>query len=109
MIVCHCKGVTDKEIRKYSSLKEVKLRCRAGTGCGTCIPYICEIVREENDKMTYEYKCKNCGYCWEHESKINEDPLKECPKCKEETATRLISGGTGFQLKGSGWFKTGGY
>jgi putative FmdB family regulatory protein len=59
--------------------------------------------------MTYEYRCIACGYKWEAEQKITEEPLKECPECKKETAKRLVSGGQGFQLKGSGWFKSGGY
>ena len=61
--------------------------------------------------MTYEYECQNsdCKNQWEQEQKISEPPEKYCPKCGERTAKRLISGGQGFQLKGSGWFKTGGY
>lgn len=58
---------------------------------------------------TYEYKCLACGHFWEHESKITDPPQKVCPKCNEEKAQRLVSGGQGFQLKGTGWFKSGGY
>ncbi|MCK9567355.1 zinc ribbon domain-containing protein [Candidatus Pacearchaeota archaeon] len=58
---------------------------------------------------TYEYCCVNhdCNNEWEKESKITEDAEKICPKCGQETAKRLVSGGQGFQLKGSGWFKDG--
>ena len=59
--------------------------------------------------MTYEYFCESCKHEWDHEAKISDDPLKVCPKCKKKTAKRLISGGTGFQLIGNGWFKSGGY
>ena len=63
--------------------------------------------------MTYEYMCKDvrCKHKWEAEQKITEDPQKDCPKCKEPTALRLISGGTKRNaiLKGSGWYGTGGY
>lgn len=61
--------------------------------------------------MTYEYACENesCHHIWEAEQKISEPPLEECPKCHQQTAKRLVSGGTGFTLVGSGWFKTGGY
>lgn len=59
--------------------------------------------------MTYDYKCLHCGFEWEHEAKITDPPLKECPKCKKEKAQRQISGGLGFQLKGQGWFNSGGY
>ncbi len=58
---------------------------------------------------TYEYLCKSCGHCWEHQAKITDPPLTECPECKKPEAQRLISGGQGFQLKGSGWFNSGGY
>ncbi len=61
--------------------------------------------------MTYEYLCKNeaCGHKWEAQQKITEEPLKQCPECKEETALRQCSGGTGTIFRGAGWFATGGY
>lgn len=61
--------------------------------------------------MTYEYLCKdeNCKHKWEAQQKISEEPLTTCPKCAQETAQRLISGGTGTIFRGAGWFATGGY
>jgi putative FmdB family regulatory protein len=56
---------------------------------------------------TYEYQCKACGNTWEQDQKIKEPPVKDCPKCGEPKAKRLISGGTGFQLVGSGWASDG--
>ena len=56
---------------------------------------------------TYEYACTSCDYEWEQEASIKSEPLKVCPKCGEETAKRLVSGGQGFQLQGSGWFRDG--
>jgi putative FmdB family regulatory protein len=53
---------------------------------------------------TYEYACTACQHEWEFEQSIKEDALKECPSCKEQTARRQISRGTGFILKGSGWY-----
>ena len=58
-------------------------------------------------EMTYEYFCSECDHHWDAEQKISEDALTKCPKCEKETAVRLISGGTGFVLKGGGWFKNG--
>lgn len=55
--------------------------------------------------MTYEYRCRSCGHTWESEQKITAEPEQECPCCHERTAQRLVSGGTGFQLKGAGWAK----
>ncbi len=52
---------------------------------------------------TYEYACKSCGNTWEASQRISESPLTECPKCHEQTAQRLISGGN-FILKGGGWY-----
>ena len=57
--------------------------------------------------MTYEYKCRACGHEWELEQKITEEAVTQCPKCKEEKAQRLVSGGQGFQLKGGGWASEG--
>jgi len=53
---------------------------------------------------TYEYACTSCTHEWETEQSIREDALKECPSCHKETARRQISRGTGFILKGSGWY-----
>ena len=55
---------------------------------------------------TYEYGCEACGNTWEVEQRITEDPLKDCPACKKQSAKRLISGGT-FLLKGGGWYADG--
>jgi putative FmdB family regulatory protein len=56
---------------------------------------------------TYEYTCTKCEHAWEEDQSISEDPVTQCPECQEETAKRLISGGTGFLLTGGGWAKEG--
>ncbi|WP_437280758.1 zinc ribbon domain-containing protein [Sorangium sp. So ce375] len=53
---------------------------------------------------TYEYACTSCAHEWEAEQSIKEAPLSECPSCHNATARRQISRGTGFILKGSGWY-----
>jgi len=54
--------------------------------------------------MTYEYACEACGHQWEAEQSIKDAALKKCAACGKETAKRLVSGGTGFLLKGGGWY-----
>src|SRR3954468_14181414 len=54
--------------------------------------------------MTYEYACEACGHQWEAEQSIKDAPLKKCAACGKEKAKRLVSGGTGFLLKGGGWY-----
>ena len=54
--------------------------------------------------MTYEYVCEACGHQWEAEQSIKDRPLKKCVSCAKDKAKRLISGGTGFLLKGGGWY-----
>jgi putative FmdB family regulatory protein len=56
---------------------------------------------------TYEYACENdkCQHCWEAVHSMKADPVTECPKCKEQSAKRLISG-SAFVLKGGGWAST---
>jgi putative FmdB family regulatory protein len=54
--------------------------------------------------MTYEYACEACGHQWEAEQSIKDAPLKTCAACGKEKAKRLVSGGTGFLLKGGGWY-----
>lgn len=54
--------------------------------------------------MTYEYVCTACHHEWEESQSISAAPLTECPHCHGATAKRQISGGTGFVLKGGGWY-----
>lgn len=53
---------------------------------------------------TYEYACDACGHEWEASQSIKDNPLKKCPSCKKMKAKRQISAGTGFILKGGGWY-----
>lgn len=54
---------------------------------------------------TYDYKCLNCDFKFEHFQTMTDQPVKECPKCGGK-AKRLISGGTGLIFKGSGFYIT---
>jgi putative FmdB family regulatory protein len=53
---------------------------------------------------TYEYACSACGHEWEESQRIVDPPIDVCPKCAKSDAHRLISRGTGFILKGGGWY-----
>jgi len=46
---------------------------------------------------TYEHECTNesCKHEWEDFYSITADPPKICPKCNQETARRLVCGGSG--------------
>jgi putative FmdB family regulatory protein len=52
---------------------------------------------------TYEYACDACHHAFEQFQSIKDDPIRRCPKCKKDTARRMIAG-TGFILKGGGWY-----
>jgi putative FmdB family regulatory protein len=54
---------------------------------------------------TYEYQCEVCGFRFEQFQRINEDPVKICPRCKGKVK-RLISGGGGLLFKGNGFYIT---
>jgi len=58
---------------------------------------------------TYQYKCKQCDHEFEVKQRMTDDPLSQCPECGKTTLKKIINNQGGFQLKGSGWFKTGGY
>jgi putative FmdB family regulatory protein len=48
---------------------------------------------------TYEYECTACGLRFERRQAMTEEAVSQCPACGEEVR-RLVSGGTGFVLKG---------
>ncbi len=56
----------------------------------------------------YEYQCNDCGYRFEQRQNMTDAPLKECPTCKGNLK-RLISGGSGFLLKGGGMHHSDGH
>lgn len=57
MIVCHCHGVTDREIRSLvqqgaKSCDDVAACCGASAGCGGCESLVAEIVHGERRRLT---------------------------------------------------------
>lgn len=54
----------------------------------------------------YEYDCFNCNRTLEAIQKIDEQPLKNCPRCGEKGLKKKASLNS-FQLKGSGWYRDG--
>jgi len=55
MIVCHCKGISDRAIRKAvregaRSRGDILSACSAGKTCGGCVPAIDEIVEREANR-----------------------------------------------------------
>ncbi len=54
---------------------------------------------------TYQYRCNNCQFEFEVFQKISDSPLNTCPECKGRVQ-RIVSGGAGFLLKGSGFYTT---
>jgi nitrite reductase (NADH) large subunit len=57
MIVCHCRGISERRILEViregcSTVCAVAEACGAGTSCGGCVPLVCEIV--ENERETLE-------------------------------------------------------
>jgi putative FmdB family regulatory protein len=55
---------------------------------------------------TYEYACDACDHQFEHFQSITASPIRTCPECKKRKVRRLISGGSGFLFKGSGFYTT---
>lgn len=55
---------------------------------------------------TYDYECKKCGHTWEAFQSIKAEPLKKCPECKKNSASRVIGPGAAILFKGSGFYLT---
>ncbi|MFI5237256.1 MAG: FmdB family zinc ribbon protein [Ignavibacteriales bacterium] len=54
---------------------------------------------------TYDYKCLNCNFTFEHFQPMSAEPLADCPKCGG-TLKRVIGAGAGPIFKGSGFYQT---
>jgi bacterioferritin-associated ferredoxin len=55
MIVCQCKGLTDRAIRRMvrdgaRTRREVARACAAGSSCGGCAPAIDKIIEIETER-----------------------------------------------------------
>lgn len=53
----------------------------------------------------YEYECSHCGHQLEVIQKFSDEPLTECPECKNSSLAKMVSA-SGFRLSGSGWYET---
>lgn len=56
MLVCHCKAVFERRVRKAIADGardefDVAIACGAGTGCGGCVPTITRLLREANGEL----------------------------------------------------------
>ena len=49
----------------------------------------------------YEYLCQDCGKRFEISQSMHDLPINVCPEC-DGNVRRIISGGSGFILKGAG-------
>ncbi len=52
----------------------------------------------------HDYCCNNCDHKLEVIQKMNDEPLKICPSCKEQTLTKLVSASS-FRISGQGVYK----
>ncbi len=56
-VVCHCFGVTDKEVeqivreQKIQTLEDLTNACKAGGGCGNCLPDLQKIIDRVQDEQ----------------------------------------------------------
>lgn len=53
----------------------------------------------------YEYVCKKCNKPFEIMQKMSESGNAKCPGCGGRGEKQISA--SGFQLKGSGWYKDG--
>jgi bacterioferritin-associated ferredoxin len=65
MWVCHCKGVTDRQIRSAiragaRTVVEISDHCRAGTGCGGCLPEVCRLLDDHLTSQAFYAACDGC-------------------------------------------------
>jgi bacterioferritin-associated ferredoxin len=59
MVICHCHGITDREIRRAvrsgaGSRRDVARTCKAGGSCGGCVRVIDQILASEASSRAVE-------------------------------------------------------
>lgn len=52
----------------------------------------------------YDYRCSECDHEFEVLQGISDEPLTDCPECKQSTLGKLVSA-PAFTFKGGGWYK----
>jgi bacterioferritin-associated ferredoxin len=65
MWVCLCKGVTDGQIRSAINAGartpvEIGSHCRAGTGCGGCLPEVCRLLDDHLTGQAFHSTRSDC-------------------------------------------------
>jgi len=56
----------------------------------------------------YDYECRACEHAFEFFKHHTDEELpEECPECGSDKIEKLVSRGTSFVLKGSGWSRDG--
>lgn len=53
---------------------------------------------------TYEYECSLCGWKFESIQSMKDNPLTDCPNCKQPGLRRLISKNVFITFKGPGFY-----
>jgi putative FmdB family regulatory protein len=71
----------------------------------TCSQYILTKILRITAMPTYEYECKSCGHTFDVFQSMNDEPVRDCPRCGREVRRR-INGGGGIIFKGSGFYVT---
>ena len=54
---------------------------------------------------TYDYMCDSCGYTFEAQHKMTDDPVSSCPKCGK-SVHQVFSAGFGLNFTGKGFYQT---
>lgn len=54
---------------------------------------------------TYDYMCDSCGYTFEAQHKMTDDPVRSCPKC-QQSVHQVLSAGFGLNFTGKGFYQT---
>jgi len=70
--ICHCKGVSERQIRSAINAGartpvEIGAHCRAGTGCGGCLPEVCRLLDDHLTSLAYYAGCNDCPLLLEAE------------------------------------------
>jgi bacterioferritin-associated ferredoxin len=90
MLICLCKGVSDKKVRAVidggaETTAQIGEACGAGTGCGACVPMLEDMLDARGSQLTAVELVRRVA----NEASTGGSPCADCPR--RQTTLPLVA------------------